>query len=128
MDCLVCCVLSHGSEGGVYGVDGSIVSIKDLMQPFNGEMCPSLFKKPKIFFIQACQGIKEQPPIQTDGVEDQTSEICSDAKIARVSLPCMADFLVGMATVPDYVSFRDRSNGTWYIQSLCQNLVKLVPR
>lgn len=128
MDCLVCCVLSHGTEGGVYGVDGSIVLIKDLMQPFNGEMCPTLFKKPKIFFIQACQGNKQQPSIQSDGVEDQAGEICSDAKIASESLPCMADFLVGMATVPDYVSFRDRSNGTWYIQSLCQNLAKLVPR
>ncbi|KAK5613830.1 hypothetical protein CRENBAI_015710 [Crenichthys baileyi] len=128
MDCLVCCVLTHGEEGGVYGVDGNSVKIKDLMHPFDGQMCPSLLEKPKLFFIQACQGSKEQPRVQTDGAEDETSNVFSDAKITIESIPSAADFLVGMATVPDYVSFRDRRHGTWYIQSLCRNLVKFVPR
>ncbi|KAM4560821.1 caspase-8 [Fundulus diaphanus] len=127
-DCLVCCVLSHGMEGGVYGVDGNTVLIKDLMQPFTGQMCLSLVEKPKIFFIQACQGKNEQRPIQTDGLENETSNVCCDAKVYRESIPSAADFMVGMATLPDYVSYRERSNGTWYIQSLCQNLAKFVPR
>ncbi|XP_038136140.1 caspase-8 isoform X1 [Cyprinodon tularosa] len=128
MDCLVCCVLSHGTEGGVYGVDGKVVKIKDMMSPFYGQMCPSLVEKPKLFFIQACQGTNELRPIQADGPEDETSEVVSDARVANESIPTAADFLLGMATLPDYVSFRDKSNGTWYIQSLCQNLVKLVPK
>ncbi|XP_035995231.1 caspase-8 isoform X2 [Fundulus heteroclitus] len=127
-DCLVCCVLSHGMEGGVYGVDGNTVLIKELMRPFTGQTCLSLVKKPKLFFIQACQGKNEQRPIQTDGPGDKTSNVCCDAKVYRESIPCAADFVVGMATLPDYVSYRERSNGTWYIQSLCQNLAKFVPR
>ncbi|KAM4730776.1 caspase-8 isoform 2-T2 [Anableps anableps] len=127
-DCLVCCILSHGTEGGVFGVDGSLVEIKEMMHYVDGQRCPSLVEKPKLFFIQACQGSKEQPPIQTDGADDETSDVSSDATIASTSIPSTADFLVGMATVPDYVSFRDRYHGTWYIQSLCQNLIKFVPR
>uniref|UniRef100_A0A3Q3AXL9 Caspase-8 n=1 Tax=Kryptolebias marmoratus TaxID=37003 RepID=A0A3Q3AXL9_KRYMA len=128
MDCLVCCVLSHGEEGTVYGVDGCTVTIKELMAPFNGMRCPSLVEKPKLFFIQACQGTDYQKAVETDSrkKEEEDDNICSDARVAE-SIPSNADFLLGMATVPSYVSFRDRNNGTWYIQSLCQNLTKMVP-
>ncbi|XP_037542091.1 caspase-8 [Nematolebias whitei] len=129
MDCLVCCVLSHGKEGIVYGVDGCTVTIKELMDPFDGLGCVSLVEKPKLFFIQACQGNKEQKPVEIDGREEEDDDdyICSDARVTE-SIPNGADFLLGMATVPSYVSFRDRTNGTWYIQSLCQNLIQMVPR
>ncbi|XP_041857409.1 caspase-8 [Melanotaenia boesemani] len=125
MDCLVCFVLSHGQEGGVHGVDGLIVRLEELMDPFVGLKCPSLVEKPKLFFIQACQGNNTQKPVEADGPE--LSNICCDAKADKKSIPSDADFLLGMATVPSCVSFRERSNGTWYIQSLCKNLVQLVP-
>eukprot|EP00063_Salmo_salar_P046243 XP_014021078.1 PREDICTED: caspase-8-like isoform X3 [Salmo salar] len=133
MDCLVCCVLSHGLEGGVYGVDGLKVRVRELTEPFSGLECSSLRGKPKLFFIQACQGIKEQQPvfIQSDcpGADGSTttSSICTDAVVRRDSIPSDADFLLGMATVPHFASFRDMSKGTWFIQSLCQNLINLVP-
>ncbi|XP_041806892.1 caspase-8 [Chelmon rostratus] len=125
--CLVCCILSHGQEGSVYGVDGRTVAIEDLMAPFNGFNCSSLAEKPKLFFIQACQGTGEQKAvyIQADGPE--RSPIHSDAIEVKKSIPSDADFLLGMATVPSFISFRDRKNGTWFIQSLCQNLVQMVP-
>lgn len=128
MDCLVCCVLSHGNEGIVYGVDGSAVRIKELMDPFDGLWCESLVEKPKLFFIQACQGKKEQQPVGIDERKDEDDDdyICSDARVPEC-IPNGADFLLGMATVPSYVSFRERTNGTWYIQSLCQNLIQMVP-
>ncbi|XP_072252908.1 caspase-8 [Leuresthes tenuis] len=122
MDCLVCCVLSHGKEGKVYGVDGNTVEIMKLMDPFDGQKCLSLVEKPKLFFIQACQGNKEQKPVETD------SPVQSDARAVKYSIPSGADFLLGMATVPYHVSYRDRKSGTWYIQSLCRNLVQMVPR
>lgn len=52
----------------------------------------------------------------------------TDAIKAKQGIPNSADFLLGMATVPFHVSFRERTNGTWFIQSLCQNLVQMVPR
>lgn len=99
------------------------------MDPFDGLGCVSLVEKPKLFFIQACQGNKEQKPVEIDGKEegDDDDYICSDARVTE-SIPNGADFLLGMATVPSYVSFRDKTKGTWYIQSLCQNLIQLVPR
>ncbi|XP_044073633.1 caspase-8 [Siniperca chuatsi] len=127
MDCLVCCVLSHGQEGSVFGVDGHTVQLKELTEPVNGLNCSSLAEKPKLFFIQACQGTSEQKAvyIETDGHE--RSDVCSDAIKAKDSIPSDADFLMGMSTIPSFVSFRERKNGTWFIQSLCQNLVEMVP-
>ena len=55
-DCFICCILSHGYEGGVYGNDGTAVSTKSIKNIFSGDNCPYLVTKPKLFFIQACQG------------------------------------------------------------------------
>uniref|UniRef100_A0A8C6TJM7 Caspase-8 n=1 Tax=Neogobius melanostomus TaxID=47308 RepID=A0A8C6TJM7_9GOBI len=128
MDCVVCCFLSHGQEGSIFGVDGQTVSITKLKRLFNGAQCPSLVDKPKLFFIQACQGTNEQQmvSIQTDGPASCSIE--SDATKMEESIPSEADFLLGMATVPSYFSYRERSNGSWYIQALCKNLVQMVPR
>ncbi|XP_031414954.1 caspase-8 isoform X2 [Clupea harengus] len=127
-DCFVCCVLSHGLEGTVYGVDGNQVRLRQLTEPFSGNHCPSLKEKPKLFFIQACQGIKEQPVvfIQTDGPLPRS--LSTDAGVPKNSIPADADFLLGMATIPEYASFRDKKEGTWFIQSLCENLQLLVPQ
>uniref|UniRef100_A0AAV2K3T1 Caspase-8 n=1 Tax=Knipowitschia caucasica TaxID=637954 RepID=A0AAV2K3T1_KNICA len=126
MDCVVCCFLSHGFEGGIYGVDDKSVHIEQLKMFFNGSKCPSLVDKPKLFFIQACQGLLEQQAVnlQTDG----PSCIESDAAKVDVSIPSGADFLLGMATVPSYVSYREKSSGSWFIQALCKNLIQMVPR
>jgi hypothetical protein len=42
----------------------------------------------------------------------------------RELIPDEADFLLGYATVPGYVSYRSRSQGSWYINKLSQNLDK----
>ncbi|XP_046903080.1 caspase-10 isoform X2 [Hypomesus transpacificus] len=134
VDCLVCCVLSHGMEGCVYGVDGSTVRLREITQPFNGLLSSTLREKPKMFFVQACQGTLEQQPVpvESDGPRSLSGptgdSLCCDARVPRDSIASDADFLLGMATVPDFASFRDRKLGTWYIQSLCQNLVQMVPR
>uniref|UniRef100_A0A3Q1GN01 Caspase-8 n=1 Tax=Acanthochromis polyacanthus TaxID=80966 RepID=A0A3Q1GN01_9TELE len=128
MDCFVCCVLSHGLEGAVYGADGQEVKLIELTDPFDGLNCPSLAEKPKLFFIQACQGSVEQRAVYIEADSGTSSRICSDAVRARDSIPSKADHLLGMATVPLFVSYRDKTNGAWFIQSLCQNLVQMVPR
>lgn len=132
IDCLVCCVLSHGKEDSVYGVDGIAVPITQLTEPFDGTKCPSLAGKPKLFFIQACQGDREQNPvyIESDGPGRSRSHslVQSDAVAVRDSIPADADFLLGMATVNFFASYRDKVTGTWYIQTLCKNLVQSVPR
>ncbi|XP_015214949.2 caspase-8 [Lepisosteus oculatus] len=127
MDCFVCCILSHGLKGVVYGVDGRKILIKEMTRKFSGVMCPSLRGKPKLFFIQACQGTAEQlaAPIEADSYDP---DISTDAYVPKNCIPDDSDFLIGMATVEDYASYRDKLQGTWYIQSLCENLQLLVPR
>ncbi|CAL8349702.1 unnamed protein product [Arctogadus glacialis] len=157
MDCVACVVLSHGLEGGVYGVDGERVWLKELADVLNGVRCASLRGKPKLFFIQACQGnkreqavpvpanrpappeVSDQTDTQTDGPSStgdhtqtdgpsSTGDLCSDGMEASVLIPTSADFLTAMATTPSYKSNRVEDQGSWFIQSLCKNLVKLVPR
>ncbi|MGH0127032.1 UNVERIFIED_CONTAM: hypothetical protein FKN15_030419 [Acipenser sinensis] len=59
-DCFICCILSHGLKGAIEGTDGCSVPIREITSYFTGSSCPSLKEKPKVFFIQACQGQKTQ--------------------------------------------------------------------
>ncbi|NWX08279.1 CASP8 protein, partial [Caloenas nicobarica] len=128
-DCFVCCVLSHGKKGIIYGVDGQEVPIQELTMSFTGHNCPSLAGKPKVFFVQACQGdaCQKGVTIETDSAE-QDSSLETDARFQLECIPAEADFLLGMATLQDYVSYRNPRQGTWYIQALCQHLESSCPR
>ncbi|XP_035754941.1 caspase-10 isoform X1 [Egretta garzetta] len=128
-DCFICCILSHGESGAIYGKDEELVSIRTIMSHFTAKQCPQLAEKPKLFFIQACQGKEIQCPVYVE----------ADARIPDLSymqrsvspsesIPEEADFLLGMATIDGYVSFRHIQQGAWYIQALCSKLQLLVPR
>lgn len=128
-DCFVCCILSHGDKGIIYGTDGQEARIYDLTSYFTGSKCPSLAGKPKVFFIQACQGDKYQKgvPVEVDS-EQQETYLEMDSSFPKRYVPDEADFLLGMATVNNYVSYRNLFEGTWYIQSLCQSLKERCPQ
>ena len=70
-NCLIVCILSHGSRGFISGSDGEQVSIHQLQYAFNSQRCPSLHNKPKIFIIQAWRA-----PEKKD-VWDRISELFS---------------------------------------------------
>ncbi|NWX23760.1 CASP8 protein, partial [Aegotheles bennettii] len=128
-DCFVCCVLSHGKKGIIYGVDGQEVPIQELTTSFTGQKCRSLAGKPKVFFVQACQGdaCQKGVVVETDSGEQDYS-VETDARFQLDCIPAEADFLLGMATLQDYVSYRSPRQGTWYIQALCQHLENSCPR
>ncbi|KAM6989264.1 caspase-8 [Tautogolabrus adspersus] len=128
-DALVICVLSHGEKGSVYGSDGQEVYIRELTLPFTSEKAPTLAGKPKLFFIQACQGKRYQggavplPPRPRQEGGDRQSRLEEDAgPVPEETVPWDADFLLGMATVPECKSFRNTSTGSIYIQELCRQL------
>lgn len=128
-DCFVCCILSHGKKGIIYGVDGQEVPIRELTTLFTARNCNSLAGKPKVFFIQACQGdaFHKGVAIETDsGEQDSSAE--RDMSFQLDCIPAEPDFLLGMATLQDYVSYRSTREGTWYIQALCQHLENRCPR
>ena len=63
-DCLVFCILTHGGDYGIlYGTDGSTLHIHKITELFHSNQCPNLAGKPKLFFIQACQGVLNQTGI-----------------------------------------------------------------
>ncbi|XP_033825393.1 caspase-9-like [Periophthalmus magnuspinnatus] len=145
-DCCVVIMLSHGTEvshnrfpGAVYGVDGLYVPVQHITNFLNGQHCPSLQGKPKLFFIQACgggekdTGFEVSPEDETappcgGGEDDQTDAIptssssdslsVSDEPDARASLPTPSDILVSYSTFPGYVSWRDTQAGSWYVETL----------
>ena len=54
--CFVCCIMTHGGMGTIYGSDSKFVNIKHITDSFKESNCPALTGKPKLFFIQACRG------------------------------------------------------------------------
>ncbi|KFO36248.1 Caspase-8 [Fukomys damarensis] len=128
-DCFICCVLSHGNSGVVYGTDGQEVPISELTSYFTGSKCPSLAGKPKVFFIQACQGERCQKAIHVEMDSDKyDADLQEDLSYPWKTIPDEADFLLGMATVDSCVSYRDPTQGTWYIQTLCESLRRRCPQ
>lgn len=130
MGAFVCCVLSHGEKGKVFGVDGKEVEIHELTGPI--AECPTLASKPKLFFIQACQGNERQNGVlAADAPGNATEEDPYDEDAhnpaARV-IPIEADMLIGMATVERYQSYRHTKDGSIYIQELCYQLEEFCPR
>lgn len=121
-DCFVCCILTHGVLGALYGINGVTVPIKDLTGPLRAQVCPTLAGKPKLFFMQACQGKEKQPgfDIQMDGVPEEDLQTDSPGQL----IPNEADFLLGYATVPGFVSYRSKTRGSWYITKLTEMLRK----
>ncbi|XP_065096221.1 caspase-8-like isoform X3 [Paramisgurnus dabryanus] len=129
MDIFVCCVLSHGEKGAVFGVDGEQVEIRELTQ--HAAKCRTLANKPKFFFIQANQGNACQRAMwMADGEEQNTEGTFEEdaQKVAPYSITIEADLLIGMATVEDYQSYRHTTDGSIYIQELCRQLEDLCPR
>ncbi|XP_068924871.1 caspase-10 [Petaurus breviceps papuanus] len=128
-DCFVCFVLTHGESGSVFCSDEKIVTILDLTSHFMADQCPGLKNKPKLFFFQACQGkdIQEGVPLEADARNASVSPP-APRKVPQRCLPKEADFLLGMATVDGCCAIRNRLTGSWYIQALCHQLKRLVPR
>ncbi|XP_063620182.1 caspase-1 [Cydia splendana] len=117
-DCLLIAVLSHGELGMLYAKD-THYKPDNLWYYFTADKCPSLAGKPKLFFIQACQGDKLDGGItlatsnrtETDGLSSSTYRI-----------PIHADFLIVFSTVPGYFSWRNTTRGSWFMQALCEEL------
>jgi len=119
-DCFVCFILSHGEEGIVYGNDWEKITIKEIKDMFKGDVCPSLLGKPKLFFIQACQGEENSCSIglQQDSKPKKSGDEQPSCPIVS-SINVNADILVFMATTEGAVSYRHSIYGSWFIQEIC---------
>uniref|UniRef100_A0A3Q4H6M1 Caspase-8 n=1 Tax=Neolamprologus brichardi TaxID=32507 RepID=A0A3Q4H6M1_NEOBR len=124
-DALVVFVLSHGEKECVFGTDGERVLLKELTDPFTSKRASTLTGKPKLFFIQACQGDGYQKGYRPCSREDENRKKeawQADDSSPDETVPELADFLIGMATVEECKSFRNTLTGSIYIQELCKQL------
>lgn len=64
--CLVVCLLSHGNENAIQCYEGNAVNVNELKYLFSLDNCNSLYGKPKIFIVQACQGELVQSETKID--------------------------------------------------------------
>lgn len=110
-DSLVCCILSHGQDGKVFGSDGIPVELDDITSLFAADQCPKLKGKPKLFFTQACRG-----KVPTKVKTNRDRGVRTDG----VTSPVQADFFFGYPTAPGYEALRDVDDGSWYISVLCE--------
>ena len=131
--CLVVAVMSHGTCEGILGVDGQIVTVRELMVYFTSTGCQSLAGKPKIFIIQACRNVKEQgssvnSAVDTDGPIGQSVQVknTSARTLEAVSnipnTPEMADMAIAFATVDNQSAYRNTDSGSWFIQAFVQTV------
>lgn len=111
------CLMSH------LHTSDALLPVRSVCEYFTIENCPTLANKPKIFFIQACQDEKKSNELYEMGEEDAISvnKLNKLDRLSRVSFP-QKDFLVAYSSMPGEKSFRTTGNGSWFIQSLCDEL------
>ncbi|XP_052890811.1 caspase-1-like [Anopheles moucheti] len=119
-DCLLIVSMTHGSKDRLAFVGGDIFCIDELWMDLVGNKCPSLIGKPKLVFVQSCRGKKYDVGcyhsfLQVDAAPKAVQPV-------NLCLPMYADLLVMYSTYEDHVSFRSETDGSWFIQSLCQVL------
>lgn len=87
-------VLTHGKKDFLFAKDNPYKP-EDLWLPFTADKCPTLAGKPKLFFIQACQGDN------LDSGVILTSRTETDGRAAySYKIPSQADFLFAYSTIP----------------------------
>lgn len=138
--CLVVAILTHGSPSGLRAHDGKY-KLKHVLEVFKGDVCPSLIGRPKIFFIQACQGrerdygalipFPSQSDVQniaptplTNVVQDLDDQEAADW--TRALVPVAQDFIVVLSSVIGYISYRHEEHGALFIDELCNSLIQYV--
>jgi len=116
-DCIFIAVLSHGELGILYASDHAYKPDR-LWTHFNAEKCPTLAGKPKMFFIQACQGDQLDSGVHLKRVSNTET----DSNAMSYKIPSHADFLIVYSTIPGFYSWRNTTAGSWFVQALCHVL------
>ena len=93
-DCILVAILSHGEMGFLCSKDSSY-KLDTLTNYFTADRCPSLAGKPKLFFIQACQGDK----LDSGVTLRNTTETDSSGSMSY-TIPVHADYLIAYSTIP----------------------------
>lgn len=140
-DCLLIVILTHGELGRIFSRDEAY-AIDLITSYFTDQNCPTLRGKPKMFFIQSCRGelhdaghtitsstnyhLRRQDMGNYEEIDVTTCQtFYQDLPLEMVhNPPNHADFLIVRSTMTNFVSFRNTTKGSWFIQDLCDVLDK----
>ena len=129
-DCFVLWLMSHGRSGEVFGSDGVPLPIQTIKDMLSNASCATLRGKPKLLFVQACRGDKEDEGFnvltKACGLPSvQMSSPCPDKpRIDQKKSPSsertagQTDFLTAYSTVEGYVSYRFPNLGSNFVRVL----------
>ena len=134
-DSFICCILSHGTMGHVYGTDDYMVPVEEISRRLNADNCPTLAPKPKIFFMQCCQGPMSDKAVQVksdggDEIPEESSQILTPngtikvASDSDIKIPRSSGFYFSYATASGHKAWRHVDNGSWYVSELCKTLAR----
>ena len=120
VDGFIVCIMSHGQKGVIYGHNSIEVKVDEIKAIMATDR---LLNKPKILFIQACQGANLQKTVQKD-VRRLEHDGPGPSMMRTSGLP-MADFLTFWSTVEHFASIRDIDKGSWFFQELVKKIREL---
>jgi len=129
LDMAVVAILSHGENGSIICTNGEKVPIEDILSKFNNREAPPLKGKPKFFIFQSCRGLKIDPGVDSDGIDESDgldedrmhppfhslpSRPLPDQDLEILARdPSYEDIFVSYATIPTYVAYRNNMKGSW---------------
>uniref|UniRef100_A0A914VZF4 Uncharacterized protein n=1 Tax=Plectus sambesii TaxID=2011161 RepID=A0A914VZF4_9BILA len=108
-------VMSHGNKGTVYGTDNNELEIDYFVSALSAENCSNMAGKPKLFFIQACQGNNYLSAPQRDGPSHGVPRPSKRGTF----FDAFSDTFRGIATAPGFTSWRLPKTGSYYINAIC---------
>ncbi len=123
ISCLALFILTHGEEGGLlYAHDSNYKLNTFVIRELLPGQCSSLAGKPKLIFVQACQGMETDDGIKlTNGNRSRhTSTDGAREGVWNYSIPSYTDIMTFTASYEGHYSFRSPSKGSWFIQALCR--------
>uniref|UniRef100_H9GC58 Caspase-2 n=1 Tax=Anolis carolinensis TaxID=28377 RepID=H9GC58_ANOCA len=124
VDSCIVSLLSHGIEGGIYGIDGKLLQLQEIFRLFDNANCPNLQNKPKMFFVQACRGDETDHGVdQIDGNDCASSPGCEETDAnkkenPKLRLPTCSDMICGYACLKGTAAMRNTKHGSWYVEAL----------
>ncbi|XP_017786301.1 PREDICTED: caspase-6-like [Nicrophorus vespilloides] len=114
VNCLICVVMTHGgAHNTLYLRDGHIFAY-EIYEKFCA--CESFKNIPKLFLFQACKTFTDD--LQTVDHSKQTKLV--DGETWKHLIP--PDTMLFYSSLEGEVSFRVETEGSWFIQELCNNI------